>query len=196
MAPEVADITLVPLNDAEYAEFAELQIVENARQHINAGEWTAEEAVSRAREGLEGLLADTLRGAGDVFLKGVDVDGRRVGWVWVAPAPTAIAVARSGLTAFLGEDREHKRWLSQITIEEARRERGYGRALSVALHRWLDAQGVEELWLRVYNWNDAARRLYTWAGYEVMRQFPTDAHLRRRLVPRLSEVGAEANYLP
>ena len=167
MEPDVAVITLVPLNDAEYAEFAELQVVENARQRINAGEWTAEEAVSCTGEGLEGLLADTLRGTGDIFLKGVDVDGVRVGWVWVAPAPSAVAVARSGLVAFLGEDRERKRWLSQITVEEARRRRGYGRALLMALHSWLEAQGIEELWLRVYDWNEAARRLYAWAGYEV-----------------------------
>ena len=36
--------------------------------------------------------------------------GAPVGWLWIAPAP-----------AFLGEDRERKRWLSQITVEEALR---------------------------------------------------------------------------
>ena len=50
-----------------------------------------------------------------------------------------------------------------------------------ALHDWLGEQGVEELWLRVYDWNEDAQRLYERAGYEVMRRFPTDAHLRRRL---------------
>src|SRR5437867_11859885 len=100
--PEIVTIRLVPLNDAEYADFAERQVAEDARQHVRAGEWTAEEAPGRAREELSGLLADTLRGAGHAFLKGVCGDGTRVGWVWVAPAP-----------AFLGDDRERKRWLSQ-----------------------------------------------------------------------------------
>ncbi len=170
MASERADIRLVLLDDAEYADFSEQQVIEHARQKVQAGEWTAEEALGCAREALAGLLADTLRVAGHLFFKGVRAEGTCVGWVWVAPAPD-----------FLGDDCERKRWLSQITVDEAQRERGYGRALLAVLHHWLEAQGVEELWLRVYNWNDAARRLYAKAGYEVVRQFPTDAHLRKRL---------------
>ncbi len=167
-----ADIRLVRLGDAKYADFAERQVIEYAGQRVHAGEWTAEEALGCAREALAELLADSLRVNGHVFLEGVRVDGTCVGWIWVAPAP-----------AFLGDDYERKRWLSQITVDEAQRKRGYGRALLSALHHWLEAQGVEELWLRVYNWNDAARRLYARAGYELVRQFPTDAHLRKRLGP-------------
>lgn len=160
------------LDDAEYADFAERQVVELASQSINASEWTTEEAPGRAREALAELLADNLRGDGHAFLKGTRSDGTTVGWMWVAPAPK-----------FLGDDRERMRWLSQITVDEAQRRRGYGRALLETLHQWLEVQGVEELWLRVYNWNQAARRLYARTGYEVVRQFPTDAHLRRRLNP-------------
>ena len=46
-----------------------------------------DEAPGRAREELSGMLADTLRDAGHVFLKGVGADGTRVGWLWVTPAP-------------------------------------------------------------------------------------------------------------
>lgn len=165
-------VHLVSLDDSEYADFAERQVVELARQSVNAGEWTEEEALGRAREGLSGLLADRLRVGGHEFLKGTSDDGATVGWICVAPAPE-----------FLGRDGERMRWLSQITVGEAHRRRGYGLELLEALHRWLEAQGVEELWLRVYNWNEAALRLYARAGYEVVRQFPTDAHLRVRLDP-------------
>jgi GNAT superfamily N-acetyltransferase len=171
MTPDRAAITLVPLSDGEYAAFTRQQVAENARQHLQAGEWTMQEALTRSREELTDLLTDALRAAGHVFLKGTDAHGTPIGWLWVAPAPE-----------FLGENRERKRWLSQITVEESLRGRGYGGALLVALHGWLAAQGVEELWLRVYDWNEAARRLYARAGYDVMRQFSTDAHLRRSLV--------------
>ena len=167
-----ADIRLVMLDDAEYADFAERQVAELARQSVNAGERTAKEAPGHAREELTELLGDRLRVAGHVFLKGVRADGTRVGWIWVAPTPE-----------FLADNREDKRWLSQITVDEALRELGYGRALLDALHLWLKALGVEELWLRVYDWNEAARRLYARAGYEVVRQFPTDSHLCKRLGP-------------
>jgi ribosomal protein S18 acetylase RimI-like enzyme len=74
------------------------------------------------------------------------------------------------------------RWLAQITVDEALRGRGYGRALLDALHTFLVERGVRELYLRVYDWNTAARRLYARCGHEVVRQFATDAHLRKRLM--------------
>ena len=163
-------MALIPLDDAEYADFAERQVEEYARQNVRAGAWTAEEAPARAREAQADLLADRLRDAGHVFLKGVTPEGARVGWLWVAPAPP-----------FLGADLDRKRWLSQITVEEDLRGRGYGKALLEALHRWLAEHGVEELYLRVFDWNVAARRLYASAGYELVRQFPTDTHLRKRI---------------
>jgi ribosomal protein S18 acetylase RimI-like enzyme len=167
MAPHVA---LRPLTDEEYADFAERQVAEYGLQNVNAGEWRPEDAPARAREVLADLLADRLRGAGHAFLKGVTADGMGVGWLWVAPAP-----------GFLGPDRERTRWLSQITVDEALRGRGFGRALLEALHARLSAEGVEELWLRVFDWNTAARCLYSALGYEVVREFTTDAHMRKRL---------------
>ena len=107
---DAADIRLVLWDDAEYADFAERQVVELASQSVNAGEWTEEEAPGRAREALTSLLADRLRGEGHVFLKGIRTDGTTVGWIWVAPAPE-----------FLTDHREHKRWLSQITVDETQR---------------------------------------------------------------------------
>jgi GNAT superfamily N-acetyltransferase len=167
-----ADIQLLLLDDAEYADFAKRQVIEDARQHVNAGEWPPEEALHCARKAQEALLGDGLRDVGHMFLKGVHTDGTCVGWLWVAPAPE-----------FLGDDRNRKRWLSQITVDDPLRGRGHGLALLESLHHWLELQGVNELWLRVYDWNDAARRLYARAGYEIVRQFPTDAHLRKLLDP-------------
>jgi ribosomal protein S18 acetylase RimI-like enzyme len=56
------------------------------------------------------------------------------------------------------------RWLKQITVQEALRGRSYGRALLAALHERLAAEGIEALYLRVYDWNTAARRLYARCG--------------------------------
>jgi mycothiol synthase len=80
-------------------------------------------------------------------------------------------------------DLARARWLSQITVREGLRGRGHGRALLAALHQHLALQDVEVLYLRVYDWNTAARRLYATNGYEVVRQFSTDAHLRKYLSP-------------
>jgi hypothetical protein len=92
----------------------------------------------------------------------------------VSPAPGFLE--RYGV-----RDLARARWLSQITVAEGRRRRGYGRAVLEALHARLVAEAVAALCLRVYDWNEAARRLYARRGYEVVRQFATDAHLRKRL---------------
>jgi GNAT superfamily N-acetyltransferase len=167
---EIARIRLFLLDDAEYAEFAEDQVAENARQHVMAGEWLSHEGLSLAREVLKSLLADELRDAGHEFLKAARPDGRTVGWLWVAPAPS-----------FLCEGKARKRWLSQITVSEGQRNQGYGREMLEALHQRLTEQGVGELWLRAFDWNDVARRLYSRLGYQVVRRFENDAHLRRYL---------------
>ena len=110
IVPEKMEIRLVVLDDAEYVDFSEKQVIEHAHQRVRAGEWTSDQALGRAREALTKLLADKLRDSGHFFLKGVRTDGTCVGWLWVAPAP-----------AFLGDNCEDKRWLSQITVAEALR---------------------------------------------------------------------------
>jgi GNAT superfamily N-acetyltransferase len=171
MTAPFPSISLIPLTDAEYASFAEQSVVETARQHAMSGEWTQAEAMGRAREEEAELLADRLRGVGHYFFKAVDHQRRCVGWIWVSPGPE-----------FLGVDRQGKWWLSQITVEEGMRAKGVGRAMLAALHAWLAGRGALELWLRVYDWNEPARRLYAGMGYEVARRFDIDAHLRRRII--------------
>jgi GNAT superfamily N-acetyltransferase len=93
------------------------------------------------------------------------------GWIWLSPAPE-----------FIGSGRDHTRWLSQLTVEELHRGRGWGRAILIATEDHCVSIGVEWIWLRVFNWNQVARRLYTSHGYELANQFATDAHLRMILL--------------
>ena len=163
-------VRLTEVVDAELAEFIRQHVIEYAEQHVRAGEWAAAEAQTLAWAELSDLLSETPRAGGQVFLKAVDDFGRRVAWVWVSPAPERWV-----------EDAASARWLSQITVEPDERGRGVGRAVLDALHERLAAEGVTAVWLRVYDWNDPARRLYSACDYELVRQFPTDAHLCRRL---------------
>src|SRR4051812_5306805 len=98
-------LALTPLHSAEYAEFAESHVHEYARQHVNAAEWEADGAIDHARSELKELLNDSLRAVGHLFFKAVDQNAKRVGWIWIAPAPE-----------FLGPGHERTRWLSQITV--------------------------------------------------------------------------------
>jgi GNAT superfamily N-acetyltransferase len=170
----IPPVTLLPLTDAEYADFAEGHVAEAARQRVEAGERTPAEAPERARLEQADLLADRLRSQGHTFLKGCTADGGVVGWLWISPAPAFLE--RYGV-----RDPARARWINQITVRDDLRGRGYGQALLAAIHANLAVQGAEAVYLRVYDWNTAARRLYARCGYEVVRQFATDAHLRKRL---------------
>lgn len=134
-----------------------------------AGEWTRGEAPALAAAELADLVSGAIHLRSDQFFQAMH-DRQRVGWIWLAPAP-----------ASLEEPLEEKRWLTQLTVLEPHRGQGYGHAMLTALHAQLVSQGVREIWLRVYDWNEVAIRLYTRMGYEQIRKFPTDAHWRKRL---------------
>ena len=162
---------LTPVSDAEYADFANRQVSEHALQLVRAGEVPENESLVAARVRLAALLGDELRPAGHLFFSARSrIVKPRIGWVWVSPAPP-----------FLGAQRERARWLSQLTVEESVRGRGWGRALLNATEQRLSSMGVEQLWLRVFDWNVAARALYDAQGYELVERFANDSHLRKRL---------------
>ncbi|MGI0149713.1 MAG: GNAT family N-acetyltransferase [Thermoplasmata archaeon] len=165
-------VSLVPFSTLEYGEFVRAQILEFADQKVRAGQWRPEDAESLSRHVVEGFLPSAGPMPGHRVSKAVDGQGSRVGWVWVGPPPV------KGLTV------PHQRWLYQITVELAFRNRGIGRAMLDALERALLEEGVQELILNVFRWNVAARSLYDSAGYEVIHEGETDVNLRKVLRKR------------
>lgn len=162
---------LTACDDSEYREFSSLQLVEYANQLARAGEVSAEDSLAVARERLGDLTDDRLRSGGHEFLVArSSQDDVRVGWVWLSPAPS-----------FLGAGHERTCWLTQLTVEEAERGRGWGRAILDALDRHACHRGHTEIWLRVFDWNVVAQRLYRSHGYDFARKFAVDAHFRKRL---------------
>lgn len=180
-------VALHPLDDAEYAAFAEQQVREYARQQVLAGEWPESEALERARTSEHELVTDALRDHGHTFFKGVAadpaadlVDGttKTVGWLWVGPIPSVV----TGIAGIAGiAEPTRARWLYQITVAESERGRGFGTHLLAALEAHLYAHGATDLYLRVFNWNTVARRLYDRAGYEPVLTNDVDTRMRKRL---------------
>ena len=169
MSPKI--VHLVACSDSEYAVFARQQVAEYGAQLVRAGEVSAEDGSSVARERLQDLSGDRLRTQGHEFFVARSAhDATLVGWAWLAPPP-----------AFLGPDHERTRWLSQLTVEEPRRGQGWGRAILTAIERYERSRGSRAIWLRVFDWNTAARRLYLSEGYEVARKFSGDAHMCKAL---------------
>ncbi|HEY1533804.1 MAG TPA: GNAT family N-acetyltransferase, partial [Polyangiaceae bacterium] len=132
---------------------------------------SVESSTDLSRNRLQDLTADCLRTVGHEFFVATSVPGcSKVGWLWLSPPPD-----------FLGPGHEYTRWLSQLTVDRQHRGCGWGKAILVAAEQYLSSLGTKQLWLRVFDWNTAARRLYASLGYELACQFETDAHLRKML---------------
>ncbi len=164
-------VQLAPCNDREYADFASRQVIEYATQLARAGEVPPEDSVAAAQERLQDLSRDRLRSLGhEFFVARSEPDIACVGWAWLSPPPL-----------FLGPGHERTRWLSQLTVEEHQRGQGWGRAILNAIEHYELSRGSSAIWLRVFDWNVVARRLYQSQGYEIARKFPVDAHLFKPL---------------
>jgi ribosomal protein S18 acetylase RimI-like enzyme len=89
------------------------------------------------------------------LLRRAMVDGAEVGWIWVS-------LPRSGSP--------EPAWISDIEVDQAHRNRGYGAAIIAAAEAELAGLGVPRLGLNVFGDNDTARRLYERLGFTVTAQ--------------------------
>jgi ribosomal protein S18 acetylase RimI-like enzyme len=89
-----------------------------------------------------------------------------VGWLWLTPLEDGIA------------------FLEQITVAEAMRRRGHGRAMLAALEELLAREGIQELRLTVNRGNEPARALYAAAGYESTGGDDRELFLHKRFTLR------------
>ena len=137
-----------------------------AEQQVRDAGWARDGALERAREELPPELErDYAEGVerGDRLWSAVDPSGRTVGWLWVTPLEAGVA------------------FLEQITVAEAVRRQGFGRAMLAALEELLALDGIEELRLNVFRANEPARALYADAGYEQTGEDERRCYLSKRL---------------
>lgn len=165
MRRRTPSVVLLSATEEERATFLERETADYADAKARAGMWPAAEALILARKETTAILREA--GPHEI-LKAVDARGTEIGWVWIGSVPG------------LKPDAEI-RWLYQITVAESLRGRGYGRALLTATERHLRAQGVTELRLNVFAWNQVAISLYESSGYSVAGRAETNLEMRKRL---------------
>src|SRR5262245_48493666 len=59
--------------------------------------------------------------------------------------------------------------------------RARGRAILDAVEQYELTRGSQAIWLRVFDWNTVARRLYQSHGYDLARHVTVDAHFCKPL---------------
>ena len=161
-------VKLVPLRPFEYAAFVDRQIAEFAREKARAGHWRESEARERSRAAVTRLLPAKAPSPGHRVFKGVDADGRSIGWIWLGPPPKPMKLGKV-------------QWLYQITVKESERGKGVGRALLTATEAFVAREGAKALYLNVFGWNLVARSLYESAGYTVHYDGETEFGMHKTL---------------
>jgi len=145
-------LAIRPMTQDELEVVRDRMIREYAADHVRAGNWSEEEALTRATAQTDELLPDGVHTPGVIWLVAETPEGRRIGHVWVGPQP------RPGAKGA---------WIYAIEVEEDARGRGYGRALLEAAEREAARAGFPSIGLNVFGPNTVARKLYDTAGYEV-----------------------------
>ena len=149
-------IELRRLRDDEFAAWDAAHRAEYLRGLVEFAGMSPTDAAAKVAHDIPAVLPEGLA-TNDVRIWAVEAEGRKVG------------------TVFLGL-RGGGAWLYDITIDEAERGRGYGRAAMTALEDEIRALGHASVGLNVWGGNEVARGLYRSLGYA-----EESVHMRKRL---------------
>jgi RimJ/RimL family protein N-acetyltransferase len=151
MESRTVTVRLVPMSEADYAEFLDWSIADYAEAQIQAETWRAEDARHLAEGAFQRLLPDGLSTPMQHLCTIVDEAlGEDVGFLWYGPREE-----ESGQYVIL----------YQFVILEPYRRQGYGTAALQALEDRARELGMDRVVLHVFGQNEAARALYRKAGY-------------------------------
>ena len=147
-------LRLIPMTKDEFEVYLEKAIPEYADENVRAGYWSEEEALERSRKSYEGLLPQGVQTENN-YLYGIQLEesGEKIGMVWMKhEAP-----------------RTHG-FIFDISIDEAKRGKGYGKKAMLTLEEFAKKMGLETIGLHVFAYNAAAMKLYKGLGYKVTSQ--------------------------
>jgi ribosomal protein S18 acetylase RimI-like enzyme len=164
------DVTLVPMTAQDLESFIDQEVADHARERLLDGSWSRSDALERSRAALARVIGweyEALTAERQRLLTARDLNGERVGWLWVKLGPPGPWSASA--------------FLCQMTVARPFRHHGYGRSMLAALEALVAGEGVTELCLNVCESNVPAKRLYTAAGYRLATQYPTMCQLRKHL---------------
>jgi ribosomal protein S18 acetylase RimI-like enzyme len=141
-------ITLEPMTEDELQSFLGQAIAEYAQDHVQAGRWTAEEALEESRKEFAALLPDGVKSPNHYLFTLVNEAQQKVGILWVA--------MRGQGEAFVYD----------IRVHDAFQRRGYGSEAFRQLEDKARALGATKIALHVFGHNHAAIDMYTKLGYQ------------------------------
>ncbi len=144
-------MNLVKMSQEDFDDFLSFSIKDYATDKIEAGTWSANEALKLSKDSFKQLLPDG-RETKDEYLYSLidDKSANKVGYLWVHL--TMKAEKKAG-------------FIYDFVILEAYRHLGYGTQALETLEKEALKLGIEEMGLHVFAHNKVARALYEKMGF-------------------------------
>lgn len=144
-------VRLVPMTDAEFETYTARLIPDYAQEHVEAGNWSPEEALERSERQVRELLPEGPRTPNQfVYTIQDERTETTVGILWFARQQRRAA---------------WEAYVYDIEIDEEYRRRGYGSDAFRALEEKVRGLGLSTISLHVFGHNRAARAMYEGLGY-------------------------------
>jgi len=149
MAPMNDTVRLRPLRDDEYDDFHRAVTDGYAADMELNGDMPAAAARAKAKADMATILSGGLATPGHAIFV-VEHDGERVGQLWIAEREM---------------DGRRVLYIYEVSIDEAHRGSGFGRAAMLLAEAEARARGIGRIELNVFGGNAVARGLYRSLGY-------------------------------
>ncbi|MCM3587286.1 GNAT family N-acetyltransferase [Mesobacillus maritimus] len=134
------------MNSSEFEQYLSHAIRGYADEHVKAGNWNEQEALSKATKEYERLLPDGEKTANNTLFTIRDED-KEVGMIWLA------------------QRANDKGFIYDINIREENQGRGYGKQAMIEIEKVARKLGLKSIKLHVFGHNRVARGLYEKLGY-------------------------------
>jgi RimJ/RimL family protein N-acetyltransferase len=140
------------MSEADLAAFLQEAVPRYAQGQVDAGNWSADEAVDKAQRQYEDLLPQGLATENQyIYTVLDDKSGTKVGVIWFM-------------------DTQHRgarlAYVCEFLIYAPYRRQGYGTQAMYAAEEAARALGIDRIALHVFGHNHPARALYGKVGYE------------------------------
>ncbi|MFN8473006.1 MAG: GNAT family N-acetyltransferase [Anaerolineae bacterium] len=141
---------LVRMTQEQFDRYLDAAIAGYAEEKVQAGNWSAEDALARSRQEFLKLLPQGLATPNQHLFAIVDDTGEQVGFLWFAVMQEA-----TGPVAFVYD----------FGVDESQRRKGYGEQAFSAMEDEVRALGLHTIQLHVFGHNRPAIALYEKLGY-------------------------------
>lgn len=139
-------VRLDKMNSREFEEYLKYAIKNYAGEHVKAGNWNEQEAISKSTKAYEELLPEGEKTADNELFMIRDGE-EEVGIIWLAQGPN------------------DKGFIYDLEIQEDSRGRGYGKQAMKEIEKVARNLNLKSIGLHVFAHNQIARDLYKNLGY-------------------------------